>query len=232
YEMRPEFLRAAKANVDKAGFGSLVTFHNKDPTEGFDETGVDAVVVDLGDPWRMVRAAYGALVGGGLLAGFTPTINQLEKLAIALREGGFVILEAVELLMREFKTEAGKVRPETRMIGHTAYVTIARKLLPTPEALIIYIRDYSRNDPAVGAITTGTKTTIAGTEIHDILRGLMVVIAGALIILPAYINYESWHRLNLDITFSMSISLTSFALGILIFILVVGKKRIEGTKKP
>ena len=97
-------------------------------------TGVDAVVVDLGDPWRMVRAAYGALVGGGLLAGFTPTINQLEKLAIALREGGFVILEAVELLMREFKTEAGKVRPETRMIGHTAYVTIARKLLPTPEA--------------------------------------------------------------------------------------------------
>ncbi len=134
YEMRPEFLRAAKANVDKAGFGSLVTFHNKDPTEGFDEAGVDAVVVDLGDPWRMVRAAYGALVGGGLLAGFTPTINQLEKLAVALREGGFVILEAVELLMREFKTEAGKVRPETRMIGHTAYVTIARKLLPTPEA--------------------------------------------------------------------------------------------------
>jgi len=49
----------------------------------------------------------------------------------------------------------------------------------------------------------------------------MVVIAGALIILPAYINYESWHRLNLDITVSMSI-----------FILVVGKERIEGTKKP
>ena len=101
-------------------------------SKALDEAGVDAVVVDLGDPWRMVRAAYGALVGGGLLAGFTPTINQLEKLAIALREGGFVILEAVELLMREFKTEAGKVRPETRMIGHTAYVTIARKLLPTP----------------------------------------------------------------------------------------------------
>jgi tRNA (adenine57-N1/adenine58-N1)-methyltransferase len=134
YEMRPEFLRAAKANVEKAGFGSLVTFHNKDPTEGFDETGVDAVVVDLGDPWRMVSAAYSALVGGGLLGGFTPTINQLEKLAVGLREGGFIILEAVELLLREFKTEAGKVRPETRMIGHTAYVTIARKLLSSPEA--------------------------------------------------------------------------------------------------
>ena len=78
----------------------------------------------------------------------------------------------------------------------------------------------------------GTKTTIAGTEIHDILRGVMVLIAGALMILPAYLNYELFHRFNLDITVAMSISLTSFALGILIFILVVGKERIEGTKKP
>jgi tRNA (adenine57-N1/adenine58-N1)-methyltransferase len=133
YEMRPEFLRAARTNVEKAGFGSLVTFHNKDPTDGFEENEAYAVVVDLGDPWRMARAAWKALVGGGILAGFTPTINQLEKLAVALRQGRFVIIEAVELLMREFKTEAGKVRPETRMIGHTAYVTVARKLLPASD---------------------------------------------------------------------------------------------------
>jgi ABC-type Mn2+/Zn2+ transport system permease subunit len=60
----------------------------------------------------------------------------------------------------------------------------------------------------------------------------VVVIAGALMILPAYLNYELFHRLNLDIAVSMSISLTSFALGILIFILVVGKERIERTTKP
>ena len=84
---------------------------------------------------------------------------------------------------------------------------------------------------SAGALLTGTKTTIAGTEIRDILRGIMVIVAGALMILPAYLNYELFHRLNLDITVSMSISLTSFALGILIFILVVGKERIEGTKK-
>ena len=131
YEMRPEFLRAAKANVEKAGQSPRVTFHNKDPSESFDEKDADAVVIDLGDPWRMVPAAWGALVSGGMLAGFTPTINQLEKLAAALRDGGFMIVEAVELLIREFKTEIGKVRPETRMIGHTAYVTIARKILPT-----------------------------------------------------------------------------------------------------
>jgi ABC-type Mn2+/Zn2+ transport system permease subunit len=61
---------------------------------------------------------------------------------------------------------------------------------------------------------------------------MLVVLAGALMILPAYINYELFHRGNFDVTVSMSIGLTSFALGILIFILVVGKDRIEGTTKP
>ena len=81
-------------------------------------------------------------------------------------------------------------------------------------------------------MTTETKTTLAGAEVSDILRGLMVVVAGALMIFPAYINYELYKRANFDITVSMSISLTSFALGILIFVLAVGKERIEGPRKP
>ena len=130
YENRGEFLRSARKNIEKTNLTSLVTFRNVDPTEGFLERNVDAGVIDLGDPWKMVAPAWEALVGGGMLAGFTPTVNQLEKLADALRKNGFLVLDAVELLVREFKTEAGKVRPESRMIGHTAYVTIARKILP------------------------------------------------------------------------------------------------------
>ncbi len=129
YEMRPEFLEVARSNIEKAGLSSMVTFHQKDPADGFDEEEANAVVVDLGDPWKMVAPAWKALTGGGLLAGFTPTTNQLEKLAVALRSGGFLVLEAVEVLLRQLKTEAGKLRPESRMVGHTAYVTIARKVL-------------------------------------------------------------------------------------------------------
>ncbi len=129
YEMRPEFLEAARANIEKAGLSEWVTLHHKSPVGGFDEEGASAVVVDLGDPWMIVAPAWKALVGGGMLAGFTPTTNQLEKLALALREGGFIMIEAVEVLLRELKTEAGKLRPESRMVGHTAYVTIARKRL-------------------------------------------------------------------------------------------------------
>lgn len=128
YENRREFLKTAQKNLDKTGLSRLVTFRNVDPSEGFLEREVAAAVIDLGDPWKMVQPAWEALTGGGILAGFTPTVNQLEKLAEALRNNGFLILEAVELLVREFKTESGKVRPESRMIGHTAYVTVARKV--------------------------------------------------------------------------------------------------------
>ncbi len=53
----------------------------------------------------------------------------------------------------------------------------------------LYTGPFGGIEPAAGGLPMGTKTTIAGTEIHDILRGVMVVIAGALMILPAYMNY-------------------------------------------
>ena len=128
YENRKEFLTSARKNLEKTGLSRVVTFRDVDPSDGFLESRVDAAVIDLGDPWKMVGPAWGALVGGGTMAAFTPTVNQLEKFAEALKKKGFLVFEAVELLVRDFKTEAGKVRPESRMIGHTAYVTIARKV--------------------------------------------------------------------------------------------------------
>ena len=128
YENRKEFLTSARKNLEKTGLSRLVTFRDVDPSDGFLESRVDAAVIDLGDPWKMVGPAWDALVGGGTIAGFTPTVNQLEKFADALKKNHFLVFEAVGLLVRDFKTEAGKVRPESRMIGHTAYVTIARKV--------------------------------------------------------------------------------------------------------
>lgn len=132
YEIRSEFGVSARKNLAKTALSSAVTFRDRDPSEGFEETNVDAAVIDLGDPWKMVEPVWKALAPGGMLAGFTPTVNQLEKLSEALRRNGFLVLQAVEVLLREFKTEAGKVRPESRMIGHTAYVTIARKVAVKP----------------------------------------------------------------------------------------------------
>jgi tRNA (adenine57-N1/adenine58-N1)-methyltransferase catalytic subunit len=132
YESRQEFGALARKNLAKTALSGTVTFRDTDPSAGFEETDVDVAVIDLGDPWKMVEPAWTALCPGGMLAGFTPTVNQLEKLSDGLRRNGFLVLQAVEVLLREFKTESGKVRPESRMIGHTAYVTLARKVAKSP----------------------------------------------------------------------------------------------------
>lgn len=149
YEMRPELVEAAALNIKKTGLSQVITQRQKDPSNGFDEEEATAVVVDLGDPWIMVEPAWKSLRAGGMLAAFTPTTNQLEKLSAKLREEGFLVLESVELILRSMKTEAGKIRPETRMIGHTAYTTIARKItkrLGSAEANHLYSADGEKTE--------------------------------------------------------------------------------------
>ena len=128
YEARPDFFEIAKGNIQKSKVGRVVEQYQKDPSSGFDQTDVSAAVIDVGDPWKMVSPAFRALTPGGVISAFTPTTNQLEKLVGSLRETGFLVLESIELILREIRGESGRVRPETRMIGHTAYITIARKI--------------------------------------------------------------------------------------------------------
>ena len=67
-----------------------------------------------------------------------------------------------------------------------------------------------------------------GSEVKNFLKGLLIIVSGAFMILPAYLNYEVFTRLHFQLVVSMSISLMLFAIGIVTFILVVGKEAFEG----
>ena len=129
YEVRPEFIKLAEKNLERAGVSEYVTMKNRDITEGIDETDTDAVILDLATPWLVIPHAYKALKGSGLLVSFSPTIDQVQKTAIALKDDGFVDIQTIECLMRGMQTEKGKTRPQTLMTGHTGYITHARKAL-------------------------------------------------------------------------------------------------------
>ncbi len=66
------------------------------------------------------------------------------------------------------------------------------------------------------------------TEIGKLLRGLVVVVAAAFMILPAFLNYELWSKVNINPVVSMAISLQLFAIGIILFIIAVGKEKFTG----
>ena len=90
---------------------------------------MDVAILDLGDPWTLIEAMKNSLKPGGSLASVSPTINQVEKVVIELQKQGFIEIETLEILMREMEVREGKTRPSMRMIGHTTYLTFARKSL-------------------------------------------------------------------------------------------------------
>jgi tRNA (adenine57-N1/adenine58-N1)-methyltransferase len=127
YDRQEKFMRNAQLNVERAGYGHLVEFKVREASEGFDETDVDVVLLDLPSPWEGVEGACRALRGGGRLASISPTYNQIERMAAALEQAGFIMIETVEVLVRDILARTGKTRPFERMISHTGFLTFARK---------------------------------------------------------------------------------------------------------
>ena len=129
YDRSERFLENAKRNVEAAGFGDIVEFKLREAGDGFDETGVDVVALDLPSPWDGIPAAAQALRGGGRIASLSPTYNQVEKASGILDSHGFVFLQTVEVLVRHIRVAYGKTRPEERMVSHTGFLTFGRKAL-------------------------------------------------------------------------------------------------------
>jgi tRNA (adenine57-N1/adenine58-N1)-methyltransferase len=127
YEMRMEFIEVAKKNLQKVGLLDYVTITNMDAKEGIDVKDADIAIIDVGDPWTLVESFKNALKGSGMLAAISPTMNQAEKITAELLDKGFVDVWSVELISRELEARVGMTRPSMRMIGHTAYMTFARK---------------------------------------------------------------------------------------------------------
>jgi tRNA (adenine57-N1/adenine58-N1)-methyltransferase len=135
YEVREDFHRMATKNLAKAGLSEFVELKLADASKGFEETDADAAIIDLGDPWNFVDLAWKALKPSGGFAGITPTTNQAELLVDKLKRNGFTRTECFEILFRKMEARIGMTRPSTRMIGHTAYIVTATKLLEKEESL-------------------------------------------------------------------------------------------------
>jgi len=127
YEIREDFFGKAKQNIELSGFGNFVEMRLKDIREGIEEKEVDAVILDMPDPWSTAKHAYEALKWGGFIAAYSPYIEQSRKTTEALKEAGFRGIKTLEMIEREMEIKDVGIRPRTRMLGHTAYLTFGRK---------------------------------------------------------------------------------------------------------
>jgi tRNA (adenine57-N1/adenine58-N1)-methyltransferase len=129
YEIRDDFAARARRNVE-AFLGSAVPLdvEVRDVYEGIDATGLDRVVLDLPEPWRVVPHAEKALVPGGILLAYLPSILQVARLREALDDSPFGMAQTLEVLQRTWHVDGQSVRPDHRMVAHTGFLTVARLL--------------------------------------------------------------------------------------------------------
>jgi tRNA (adenine57-N1/adenine58-N1)-methyltransferase len=131
YERRPEFQTLARKNLERLGLDGRVEFKLGDIVDGFTETDVDAIFLDVPNPWDYIRQVRAALKPGGFFCNLVPTFNQVEKLLYSLRRESFAFIEVCELLMRYYKPEPTRLRPTDRMIAHTGFLIFARRIEPS-----------------------------------------------------------------------------------------------------
>ncbi len=129
YEVRPEMQEMAIKNLTRLGLADRVTFKTRDIIHGFDEMGVDAVFLDVPNPYDYMLQVKAALKTGGFFGCILPTTNQVIILLRELRRCQFAFIEVCEIMLRYYKPEPDRLRPTDRMVAHTGYLVFARPVL-------------------------------------------------------------------------------------------------------
>nr|WP_318014229.1 tRNA (adenine-N1)-methyltransferase [Geodermatophilus sp. YIM 151500] len=131
YERREDFAEVARANVG-AFFGEVPgtwSLRLGDLADHPADEVVDRAVLDMLEPWAVLPAVAAALRPGGVLVGYVATTTQLSTFVEALRaQGTWTEPHAWETLLRPWHAVGLAVRPEHRMVAHTAFLVTARRL--------------------------------------------------------------------------------------------------------
>jgi tRNA (adenine57-N1/adenine58-N1)-methyltransferase len=133
FEVREDHAALAAKRIS-GFFGSIpenVDLRLGSVESGLEDLAPDRVVLDLPEPWHSVPLAARNLAPGGIFCCYLPTVPQVQTVREAISESrSFLDVMTFEMMMREWSVDGRSVRPSHRMIGHTGFITIARKREP------------------------------------------------------------------------------------------------------
>jgi tRNA (adenine57-N1/adenine58-N1)-methyltransferase len=155
YELRADHAQVAASNVELF-FGERPehwTLRLGDVGDIGEGEPVDRIVLDLVAPWGVLPAVTRALRPGGVIVGYVASVTQLSRLVEALRAARcYTEPESWETLVRPWHVVGLAVRPEHRMIGHTGFLVMARRLAPGVVAPARQRRPAKLGEPDVGSV--------------------------------------------------------------------------------
>lgn len=128
YEQKKEFVKIIKENVEACGLTN-VKIRNKNVTKRITEKNLDLVMLDMLNPEKVVEHATKSLKQGGFLAAYLPSVTQIVSFVKKIEKTkGLVLVKVLETIQREWKISGKIARPEFRMLGHTGFLVISRKI--------------------------------------------------------------------------------------------------------
>jgi tRNA (adenine57-N1/adenine58-N1)-methyltransferase len=132
YEIREEFAQRARRNIEsRLGPDVPLTVRLQDVYAGLEERDLDRLLLDLPEPWRLVETAATAVRAGGVFCAYVPTVPQAQRVHEALAaHAAFALAETFETLLRPWNIAGLSVRPAHRMVAHTGFITLARRVQP------------------------------------------------------------------------------------------------------
>jgi len=128
YDIRDDFLEIVKKNKESLDLKNL-KIKKASIYEGIKERDMDVVTLDLPEPWLAVKPAAEALKVGGYIVSYSPSVPQVMDFVAALRQDErLIFLKTIEISEREWDVDESKVRPKSQTIGHSGFMTFARKI--------------------------------------------------------------------------------------------------------
>jgi tRNA (adenine57-N1/adenine58-N1)-methyltransferase len=129
YEVRADHAEHAVRNVGQF-FGEQPPNWSLTVADLATHTGeVDRVVLDMLAPWEMLDVVKDSLIPGGVLVVYVATVTQLSRVTEALREQQcWTEPQSWETMQRPWHVVGLAVRPDHRMVAHTAFLLTARRL--------------------------------------------------------------------------------------------------------
>ena len=127
YEIRKDFFKLVEENKKFLGLNNLAV-KNKDVYTGIEEKGLDAIILDVPEPWQALKNAEKALKLGGFLVSYQTSVVQVQRLFKEIKKKPFIFVKTCETLQRNWKIEGRVVRPEIQMLGHTGWISFFRKV--------------------------------------------------------------------------------------------------------
>ena len=128
YEIREDFIAIVKSNIEFLGLKN-VKIKNIDIYNKIDDGNIDVIILDLPEPWKAIENCAKALKAGGFLVSYSPSVPQVADFVNAVRKNrNFVYLKTSEIVEREWEVEERRVRPKSAGIGHSGFLSFARKV--------------------------------------------------------------------------------------------------------